>query len=208
MRQMNRFLFAVVLFSLTAAPCLAGEPEVKKPPERVGQIFIIGNDETPSTVILDMVPLYPGKTLDHSDVRQAETNLARSGLFLTPPEGGRPTVTVLNNPLDPDYPIKDILIQVEETRTGSLMFGVGVNSDVGLTGSIVLNERNFDWLRQAKRLNDQPISKTGFMDPVAWAEALLSQLAADKDFFENLLSRFSVPPFWRDSCRTGEELID
>jgi hypothetical protein len=46
-----------------------------------------------------------------------------------------------------DNPNKDILITVQEASTGSLMFGVGVNSDSGLTGSIVLNERNFDILR-------------------------------------------------------------
>jgi RNA polymerase sigma factor (sigma-70 family) len=39
---------------------------------------------------------------------------------------------------------KDILVNVQEEKTGSLMFGLGVNSDSGLTGSIVLNERNFD----------------------------------------------------------------
>ena len=33
---------------------------------------------------------------------------------------------------------------VEETRTGNVRFGVGVNSDAGLTGSVHLNERNFD----------------------------------------------------------------
>jgi outer membrane protein insertion porin family len=43
--------------------------------------------------------------------------------------------------------LKDILVQVQETRTGSLLFGIGVNSDAGLTGSIVLNERNFDITR-------------------------------------------------------------
>jgi outer membrane protein insertion porin family len=39
---------------------------------------------------------------------------------------------------------KDVLIEVHEANTGSLKFGVGVNSDSGLTGSIILNERNFD----------------------------------------------------------------
>ncbi len=38
----------------------------------------------------------------------------------------------------------DIRIQVNEDNTGSLIFGEGVNSDSGLTGSIVLNERNYD----------------------------------------------------------------
>jgi outer membrane protein insertion porin family len=34
------------------------------------------------------------------------------------------------------------------------MFGVGVNSDAGLTGSIVLNERNFDILRPPTSIDD------------------------------------------------------
>ena len=33
---------------------------------------------------------------------------------------------------------------VNEARTGRLMFGVGVNSDAGVIGNIVLDERNFD----------------------------------------------------------------
>jgi outer membrane protein assembly factor BamA len=37
-------------------------------------------------------------------------------------------------------------VEVQKQRTGSLLFGIGVNSDAGLTGSIVLNERNFDIL--------------------------------------------------------------
>jgi outer membrane protein insertion porin family len=45
-------------------------------------------------------------------------------------------------------PVKDeVRVDVQETQTGSLMFGVAVNSDAGLTGSVVLNERNFDILR-------------------------------------------------------------
>jgi hypothetical protein len=38
----------------------------------------------------------------------------------------------------------DILVQVKGTNAGSLHFGAGVNSDAGLTGSILFNERNFD----------------------------------------------------------------
>ena len=43
-----------------------------------------------------------------------------------------------------DLPIK---FQGEETQTGRLMFGVGVNSEAGLVGSITLDEQNFDWTR-------------------------------------------------------------
>jgi outer membrane protein assembly factor BamA len=49
---------------------------------------------------------------------------------------------------------KDILVSVQEQRTGSLMFGVGVNSDAGLTGSIILNERNFDITRWPTSVDD------------------------------------------------------
>jgi outer membrane protein insertion porin family len=52
-----------------------------------------------------------------------------------PDDGGPPA-----RPLDID-------IRTEETMTGKLMFGVGVNSDAGLVGSVVLDEQNFDWTR-------------------------------------------------------------
>lgn len=41
----------------------------------------------------------------------------------------------------------DIDSIVQETQTGRFMFGVGVNSDAGLVGSIVVDEQNFDWRR-------------------------------------------------------------
>src|SRR5262249_26433861 len=83
----------------------------------------------------------------------AERNLARRNIFeVNPEQGVRPTVTVIDN--DNDSTIKDILVQVKETHTGSLMFGIGVNSDAGLVGSVVLNERNFDLFRPPTSLAD------------------------------------------------------
>jgi outer membrane protein insertion porin family len=38
-------------------------------------------------------------------------------------------------------------VTADEAMTGRLMFGVGINSDAGLVGSIVLDEQNFDWTR-------------------------------------------------------------
>jgi outer membrane protein assembly complex protein YaeT len=117
----------------------------ERPPATVGQILVIGNDVTRQNVILRQIPLYPGQVLTYPDLRVAERNLARLNIFETNPESGvRPTVSVLNQ--DDDNPTKDILVNVKETQTGSLLFGLGVNSDAGLVGSIVLNERNFDIL--------------------------------------------------------------
>jgi hypothetical protein len=45
---------------------------------------------------------------------------------------------------EPAQDFGDCHIELREARTGCLLFGVGVNSDAGLTGGIVLNERNFD----------------------------------------------------------------
>jgi outer membrane protein insertion porin family len=44
-------------------------------------------------------------------------------------------------------PTRDVEIDVEETQTGRFMFGVGVNSDAGLSGQITIDERNFDLFR-------------------------------------------------------------
>ena len=41
----------------------------------------------------------------------------------------------------------DILIDGTETQTGRLMIGFGVNSDAGVVGNVVVDERNFDWTR-------------------------------------------------------------
>lgn len=48
-------------------------------------------------------------------------------------------------PAPPDF--VDIDAYLTEARTGRLMFGVGVNSNAGVVGNIVLSEDNFDILR-------------------------------------------------------------
>ncbi len=57
-------------------------------------------------------------------------------------------------PDDPFLRPLDIDVLTQETQTGRLMFGVGVNSDAGLVGSIVLDEQNFDWRRWPRRRQD------------------------------------------------------
>ncbi len=125
----------------------------ERPPASVGQIFIVGNEVTRQNVILRQVPLFPGQILSFPDLRVAERNLAQLQIFETNQETGvRPTVTVLDP--EGDNPVKDVLVTVQEARTGSLLFGLGVNSDAGLTGSIVLNERNFDLFRPPTSFED------------------------------------------------------
>ena len=60
-----------------------------------------------------------------------------------PPGNGEPLI----QPQIPLPPAVDFDVYVEETRTGRFMFGMGVNSDLGVTGQITIDERNFDWRR-------------------------------------------------------------
>ncbi|RMG34690.1 MAG: hypothetical protein D6725_13820 [Planctomycetota bacterium] len=48
----------------------------------------------------------------------------------------------------------DLDVYVTETQTGRLMFGVGVNSNAGVIGSIVLEENNFDITRFPRSWDD------------------------------------------------------
>jgi outer membrane protein insertion porin family len=73
-----------------------------------------------------------------------------------PPQLGAPSGGLIENvpPLDPngipgEEPDQFVILEptVEEARTGRLMFGVGVNSDAGLVGNVVLEEQNFDITR-------------------------------------------------------------
>jgi uncharacterized protein (TIGR03067 family) len=52
-----------------------------------------------------------------------------------------------------------ILVRVQETKTGSSLFGVGVNSDAGISSSIVLDQRNFDIASPAQ--SHEPDQNTG-----------------------------------------------
>ncbi len=116
----------------------------ERPPAKVGQVIIVGNTVTKDRVIRRLINLYPGQTLQFPQIRQAERELARAGIFKIDPQNGvRPTIEVL--PSDSEF--KDVVVRVQETQTGSFVLGAGVNSDAGLVGSIVLNEKNFDLFR-------------------------------------------------------------
>lgn len=48
----------------------------------------------------------------------------------------------------------DIIFEGQETQTGRLQLGMGVNSDAGVVGNIVIDERNFDWRRWPRSFED------------------------------------------------------
>ena len=60
-----------------------------------------------------------------------------------------PQMPLSLDPNLPNYPegTVDVFIDGTETQTGRLMIGFGVNSDAGVVGNVVVDERNFDWTR-------------------------------------------------------------
>jgi outer membrane protein insertion porin family len=76
----------------------------------------------------------------------------------SPPGLGGPYIDIdptLTTPVD---------VFVSETQTGRFMFGAGINSDAGVTGQIVIDERNFDITRL-------PTSWRDFIDGTAFRGA-------------------------------------
>lgn len=117
-----------------------------------GQRFLMdrpltkGNELSQQKLILREAGLRPGKPLNLTRERRfgqlitkAEQDIIESGYF----DPRSVSVTVL--PESPDRPgYRDVLVEVEETNTGSVGFGAGVTSDAGVTGIFNLNQDNFD----------------------------------------------------------------
>lgn len=111
---------------------------------RTGLVTVQGNDLTQAKVVRRRVDLRPGQWLDAAALAESERRLLNSGLFeRNPAVGNLPRITI--QPEDPARPgERDVLVEVEETNTGSLNFGAAVSSDAGLIGTVSLSQRNFD----------------------------------------------------------------
>ena len=108
---------------------------------RAGTVTIQGNTVTRDDVIREQLGIFPGQVLSFPAILQAEANLARLGIFNNQQTGERPRISVLE-PLNPDDPIRDIVVTVEEQPTGSVLFGGGVNSDAGLSAAPLVHHRD------------------------------------------------------------------
>ena len=109
-------------------------PSMSPPPFAVSTSYPVAPliSEASPTVIRGQTPPGPFQRYD-------DTNL------------GDPLGRALNQP-PPGW--VDLDWYVQEGRTGRLMFGVGVNSNAGVVGSIVVDESNFDILRPPRSFSD------------------------------------------------------
>ncbi|MDX1563972.1 MAG: POTRA domain-containing protein [Phycisphaeraceae bacterium] len=102
----------------------------------VGDVIIRGNELTQDRVIRrELRGLEPGRPYDGPGLAESRKRLRELGLFRDA------EFTLLG---DKEDETRDLLVEVEETTTGSLRFSAGISSDAGVLGAIELTQRNFD----------------------------------------------------------------
>lgn len=106
---------------------------------KTGLLPIKGNELTRQSVVRRNIELKSERPLDTTAIKRSKENLEATRLF----QPGSMKLTL--QPEDPERPgERDVLTEVTETNTGSLGFGVAVDSDAGLIGQISFEQRNFD----------------------------------------------------------------
>lgn len=103
---------------------------------RVGRVVVRGNTRTKDKVARRALNLYPPDDLFNiTEARQAEKELVESRVFSS--------ARVMASGDTPG--VRDAVIDVVEAeKAGDFLFGVGVTSNSGIVGSVVLNFQNFD----------------------------------------------------------------
>lgn len=113
-----------------------GQEHWRLPMQASGQVITRGQSPYPSTE-LPPPPSNQGVPAPYN-----------GNLFGEPAPGFSPTPNGQILGVDGTaLPELDFDVYVDEARTGRFMFGMGVNSNLGVTGQIVVEERNFDFLR-------------------------------------------------------------
>ena len=102
----------------------------------VGVVSIAGNSVSKENIIRRHIGLKPGRPINGDEIKETEDRIKRTRLF------SDAKVRLLSDPARPS--IRDILVEVKETRTGNLGFGVGFGSDSGAFGQISYRQNNFD----------------------------------------------------------------
>lgn len=110
--------------------------------KRVRDVLIRGNTNTLDSVIRREVTLGPGDLASTAELRRTNERLRRLGYF-TGDDGRTRVSTQFRQAGDPA--LEDLFVEVEENRSGRLLFTAGGMTDIGLFAGVQLEKRNFDW---------------------------------------------------------------
>ncbi|MDD5438805.1 MAG: outer membrane protein assembly factor BamA [Candidatus Omnitrophica bacterium] len=103
----------------------------------VGRIDIKGNTKTKDVVIRRELRLYPGDRYDGDKLRRSKERLYNLGFFED---------VYFDTVSTPEKNVKDLIIDVKETKTGEFAFGGGYSSIDQFLGFVQVTQRNFDIL--------------------------------------------------------------
>ncbi|HEY8668131.1 MAG TPA: outer membrane protein assembly factor BamA [Tepidisphaeraceae bacterium] len=103
-------------------------------PFYLGRIMVSKNTRTQSKVILREMRVAPGQLYNSGEIQDAIDRLRGTPYFSS--------VTI--TPIGDDPKTRDVLVEVAEAKTASFTIGAGINSNGGLGGQIVYDQRNFD----------------------------------------------------------------
>lgn len=109
---------------------------------KINDVLISGNTRTADRIIRRELLLAPGDTYNFTELKESENTLRRPGYF------GK--VQINERRVSEDS--MDLLVNVEETRTGELMFGLGYGSYDKLMINASIRERNLFGTGQSGQL--------------------------------------------------------
>ncbi len=113
----------------------------------INRLIVTGNYQTRDKVVrrdFDRHGFMPGSIYNTEVMERATRRVKGSGLF--------ESVTV--NPIGQMDGQRDALVEVGETRTGLMMFGVGVDTNSGVIGQVSIEQRNFDIAKPPKSFGE------------------------------------------------------
>lgn len=100
----------------------------------VGRIFVKGNTKTQDKVVLRELHFASGQPYNSAEVADAIDRLRGTPYF----------TQVSITPIGDDPRVRDVIVEVAEARTASITVGAGINSNLGLSGNLSYEQRNFD----------------------------------------------------------------
>jgi outer membrane protein insertion porin family len=103
----------------------------------VNRVEVRGNSRTKDIVIRREVAVIPGQICDSIKIKKSQERLQNLGYFKYVDVSLRPT---------DEKRKKDVVIEVEEQKTGEISFGAGYSSIDYLIGFIEISQKNFDLL--------------------------------------------------------------
>jgi len=106
---------------------------------KAGMVEVQGNTGTRDKVVRRLVTVRPDDPLDTTELERTKTRLSQTRLFAP-----RSVKTVIQPEREDEPGYRDVLVEVEETNTGSFTFGAGFSADSGATAQIAFQQRNFD----------------------------------------------------------------